>query len=101
MPSPAETSPAISTLTARVRKNLPSAERAFSLDVELNVAPGFNILFGPSGSGKTTLLDCIAGLVTPDAGRIAVGDRVLFDNTGAQGHLNIAVAQRSIGYVLQ
>ncbi|MEL6205302.1 MAG: ABC transporter ATP-binding protein [Pseudomonadota bacterium] len=29
---------------------------------------------GPSGTGKTTLLNLIAGLATPDAGRITVGD---------------------------
>lgn len=101
MPTSAEVTPAISILTARVRKNLRSPERAFSLDVEFTAAPGFTILFGPSGSGKTTLLDCIAGLATPDAGRIAVGDRLLFNNADSQAHLNIAVAQRSVGYVLQ
>jgi len=36
-------------------------------------------LLGASGSGKTTLLRCVAGLETPDAGRIALEDRVLFD----------------------
>jgi molybdate transport system ATP-binding protein len=101
MPTPAEATPAISTLTARVRKNLSSTERAFSLDVEFTAVPGFTILFGPSGSGKTTLLDCIAGLATPDAGRIAVGDRVLFNNCDAEAQLNIAVDRRSVGYVLQ
>jgi molybdate transport system ATP-binding protein len=98
MPTSAEASPAASTLTARVHKTLPSPERAFSLDVEFTAAPGFSILFGPSGSGKTTLLDCIAGLVTPDAGRIAVGARAFFDDVHPR---NVPVAQRSVGYVLQ
>jgi len=98
MPTPAEASPAISTLTARVRKNLPSPQRAFSLDVEFTAAPGFTILFGPSGSGKTTLLDCIAGLATPEFGRIAVGERVWLDTTI---QVNVPVAQRVVGYVLQ
>lgn len=102
MPTPAEASPAISTLTACIRKSLPSPERAFSLDVEFTAAPGFTILFGPSGSGKTTLLDCIAGLATPDGGRIAVNERVLFDHMhNAEARLNVPVAQRAVGYVLQ
>jgi molybdate transport system ATP-binding protein len=97
MPTSAETSPA-QTLSARIRKNVSSSESSFSLDVDFNAAPGFSILFGPSGSGKTTLLDCVAGLTTPTAGRIAVGERVLFD---ADSRIHVPVAKRGVGYVLQ
>ena len=38
-------------------------------------------LLGPSGSGKTTLLRLIAGFETPDAGRVAVGGRVVADDS--------------------
>ena len=100
---PAEIKPANPTLSARIRKSFPSTEREFSLVVDFNAAPGFTILFGASGSGKTTLLDCVAGLATPDAGRIAVGERVLFDadrhDTGSR--TNVPVAKRGVGYVLQ
>lgn len=68
----------------------------FTLDVDFSVGSGFNILFGASGAGKTTLLDCVAGLTTPDSGRIAVGDRVLFD-----GATSRPVEKRRVGYVLQ
>src|SRR5271154_6163102 len=98
MPTPAPTKPANPNLSAIIRKALPSAEREFSLDVNFDAAPGFNILFGASGSGKTTLLDCVAGLTTPDGGRIAVGERALFD---ASSRLDIPVAKRGVGYVLQ
>jgi molybdate transport system ATP-binding protein len=98
MPTPAERQPANRTLTANLRKSFPSTEREFSLEVDFSVAPGFTILFGPSGSGKTTLLDCVAGLTAPDAGRIAVDERVMFD---ANTQANVPVAQRGVGYVLQ
>ena len=98
MTPPAEPNSANAILTARIRKSFTGAEREFSLDVELNATPGFTILFGPSGSGKTTLLDCVAGLAAPDAGRIAVGERVLFDANTA---INRPVAKRAVGYVLQ
>jgi len=103
MATAADAKPANPTLTARIRKSLPSPEREFSLDVELSAAPGFTILFGPSGSGKTTLLDCVAGLATPEAGRIAVGERVWFEaNTHDVGsRVNVPVAKRGLGYVLQ
>jgi sn-glycerol 3-phosphate transport system ATP-binding protein len=43
-------------------------------------APGtLNVLLGPSGCGKSTTLRLIAGLETPDAGRITIGDRDVTD----------------------
>ena len=37
-------------------------------------------LIGESGSGKSMTLRCIAGIQTPDSGRIVVNDKVLFDS---------------------
>ena len=55
-------------------------------------------LLGPSGSGKTTLLRAIAGLDHPDQGRIALGDRVLYDSgTGAA----VPPEKRGLGLVFQ
>jgi ABC-type Fe3+/spermidine/putrescine transport system ATPase subunit len=42
------------------------------------------VLLGPSGCGKTTVLRSIAGLIAPDAGRIAIGDAVAFDAAPAR-----------------
>jgi molybdate transport system ATP-binding protein len=98
MPTPTELKLANPLLNARIRKSFPAPEHGFSLDVEFNATPGFTILFGPSGSGKTTLLDCVAGLAAPDAGRIAVGERVLFDATS---RVDVPVAKRGVAYVLQ
>ena len=45
-------------------------------DVSLDVRDGeFFVLLGPSGCGKTTVLRCIAGLESPSAGEILIGDR--------------------------
>ncbi len=70
----------------------------FVLDVEFSAAAGFTILFGASGAGKTTLLDCIAGLQTPEAGRIAVGATSLFDSSAG---VNIPPNRRGVGYLMQ
>lgn len=95
-PAPDEATSAL--LDVRILKALPGQGREFILDVEFQAARGFTILFGPSGAGKTTLLDCIAGLTTPDSGRIAVGDEVAFN---AAGRIDVPVAKRRIGYVFQ
>ena len=87
-----------SALEAQFRKRLPAEGHEFVLEVEFSAAPGFTILFGPSGAGKTTLLDCVAGLVMPESGRIAIGGRGLFDVTHKA---NLPVAKRHVGYVFQ
>ena len=81
---------------------LTSISKSFSgvqvLDsLNLSVAPGSRTaIVGPSGSGKTTLLRILAGFETPDAGRIVMQGRTLFDeNSFVPAHL------RGIGFVPQ
>jgi len=63
------------------------------------VAPGSTVtLLGPSGCGKTTTLRCIAGLEVPTAGRITVGDRIVFD---AATSTFVEPERRNIGMVFQ
>ncbi len=81
-----------------LHKKRPSPEHEFILEVAFQAPPGFTILFGPSGAGKTTLLDCVAGLTTPDDGRIAIGDRVWFDRARS---VDLPVSKRRVGYVFQ
>jgi molybdate transport system ATP-binding protein len=85
-------------LDIRVTKRFRDGEREFVLKAKCACEPGITILFGASGAGKTTLLDCVAGLATPDGGRIAVRDRVFFDCTQ---EINLAAQRRGVGYVFQ
>ncbi|MEG1114003.1 MAG: ABC transporter ATP-binding protein, partial [Janthinobacterium sp.] len=55
-------------------------------------------LLGPSGSGKTTLLRAVAGLESPKAGTIQIGERNVFD--GAQ-QFEMPAEQRNLGLVFQ
>ena len=82
-------------LSVAVQKRL---SPAFALEVSFTADPGVTILFGRSGSGKSTLLRLVAGLLTPDHGRVAIGHRTLFDREAA---VNIAVRRRRLGYVFQ
>lgn len=67
--------------------------------VSLSVEPGdiFSLL-GPSGCGKTTMLQCIAGLETPDAGRIVVGGETVYARD--QG-IYVPANARGLGMVFQ
>lgn len=61
--------------------------------VDLDIASGELIaLLGPSGSGKTTLLRVIAGLLSPDSGRVLFGER---DAT------RLSLRERNVGFVFQ
>jgi iron(III) transport system ATP-binding protein len=55
-------------------------------------------LLGPSGCGKTTTLMCIAGLATPDEGRIACGDETFVDR---QAGIEEPAERRNLGVVFQ
>ncbi|MBD8022749.1 ABC transporter ATP-binding protein [Microbacterium gallinarum] len=56
------------------------------------------VLLGKSGCGKTSTMRCIAGLEEPTAGRITIGDTVVFD--AARG-INVPPNKRNVGMVFQ
>jgi molybdate transport system ATP-binding protein len=85
---------AVAGLDVNLTKRLPG----FTLDVAWSAGDGVAVLFGPSGAGKTLTLQCLAGLIRPDAGRIALGERVLFDGAGG---IDVPPQRRRIGYVFQ
>ena len=59
---------------------------------------GCTAVFGASGAGKSTLLAAIAGAVRPEAGRISIGDAVLFD---AAAGIDVPMQARGLGMVFQ
>ena len=81
-----------------VEKELVSRGRSFRLEAAFSSEEQFVVLFGPSGSGKTLTLQSVAGLINPDAGRIALNGRVLFDSKAG---INVPSRERRIGYLFQ
>lgn len=55
-------------------------------------------ILGASGCGKSMLLKCIAGIETPDSGRIQLGERVLFDQ---EKGINLPPQKRKVGLLFQ
>ncbi|WP_238922852.1 ABC transporter ATP-binding protein [Achromobacter ruhlandii] len=82
----------------RIRKNMVSGERHFSLDVAFSSKSKRIALFGPSGAGKSLTLRAVAGLLRPDAGRIEINGRVLFDS---DARLSVAPQARRVAYLFQ
>ena len=70
----------------------------FTLDVDFSMGNELLVIEGASGAGKTTILNCLAGTVTPDEGRIAVDDRILFSHTDK---VNVPAEKRNLGYLFQ
>ena len=82
------------SLSVRMLHNLPG----IALDLDFEAPPGVTVLFGRSGSGKTTVVNAVAGLLRPQAGRVAVGDWVLFDTDCG---VWLPPHRRRLGYIFQ
>jgi len=70
----------------------------FGVAARFDAPDGVTALFGPSGSGKTSIVNMVAGLVTPDRGRVMCNGTLLFDSTGG---ISQPPHRRHIGYVFQ
>ena len=71
----------------------------FDLDINFSCFPEELLaMIGPSGSGKTSIIRMIAGLETPDEGRISYRDEVWFDSSQK---IYVAPQKRRLGYVFQ
>ena len=87
----------------RLKKRYGSGETAVDAlkGVDLHVEPGEVVgLIGPSGSGKSTLLKCLGAVIDPTAGRMTLGDELIYDDGWKVGDLR-ALRRDKIGFVFQ
>ena len=83
------------SLEVDIRKKL----HGFELDVSFTTEGCSRLgVLGPSGSGKSMTLKSIAGIVTPDEGRIVLNGRILFDSNKK---INLPPQKRKVGYLFQ
>ena len=81
-------------LIVNIQKQLPG----FLLDVDFQTDQTPLGLLGASGAGKSLILRCIAGLDTPDRGRIVLNGKVLFDS---EQNINLPPRDRACGFLFQ
>lgn len=70
----------------------------FRLEVSFESSGGTLGILGASGAGKSVTLQCIAGILHPDAGRIELNGRVLYDSAA---RICVPPQKRGIGYLFQ
>ena len=81
-----------------VSVNIEKNFRDFSLKVQFEGSSAAIGLLGASGSGKSMTLRCIAGIETPDRGKIVINGKTVFDS---EAGINLKPQKRRIGYLFQ
>jgi ABC-type sulfate/molybdate transport systems ATPase subunit len=82
------------SLLVDIKKKL----KGFSLEIAFKTDGEYLGILGASGSGKSMTLKCIAGVETPDEGRIMLNGKVLFDS---EKKINLKPQDRNIGHLLK
>jgi len=72
--------------------------RHFTLDISQEIGQETLVLIGHSGCGKSTLLKLLAGLLSPDEGKVELSGHVLCD---PQQKIDLPPEERNIGFVFQ
>lgn len=73
--------------------------RDFALDVTLSVRSGETlVLIGENGAGKSTVLNLISGILTPDRGKIVLGERTLYSD---EERIVVPAENRKVGHLFQ
>lgn len=81
-------------ISVDIRKRLGN----FRLNVQFEAKNERLALLGASGCGKSVTLRCIAGILTPDEGRIVLDGTVLYDSTS---RIDLPPQKRNVGYLFQ
>ena len=81
-------------IQAKIKKKFST----FCLDVEFEAEGGVLALLGGSGCGKSMTLRCIAGIETPDEGRIVIDGDTVFDS---EKKINLPPQKRQVGLLFQ
>ena len=81
-----------------IDKTVRGDQRSFRLRVRFRASARRSVIFGPSGAGKSLTLQALAGLLTPDAGRIAFDGETLFDKAAG---IDVPARARGFGYLFQ
>lgn len=81
-------------LSVSIRKKL----RDFKLNLNFSTENKIFALFGASGCGKSMTLKMIAGIESPDEGKIILDGKILFDS---EKKINLPPQMRKIGYLFQ
>lgn len=82
------------SLSVNIQKRLGS----FRLDVSFETENGVLGILGASGCGKSYTLKCIAGIERPDAGRIVLNGKTLFNSAEK---ICLPPQKREVGYLFQ
>lgn len=82
------------SISVHIKKQL----KEFELSIDFDMNQTCMGMLGESGCGKSMTLKCIAGIETPDSGRIVLNGRTLFDS---ERKINLSPQKRRVGYLFQ
>ncbi|NYE61006.1 molybdate transport system ATP-binding protein [Duganella sp. 1224] len=81
-----------------LQKTLRSGERVFQLRAAFESSSQRVVVYGASGAGKSQMMKAVAGLMTPDRGRIELAGRCLYDSAAG---VNLPAQRRKVAYLFQ
>ncbi len=86
------------SLSVNIKKHFPT----FTLDVNIDAQDETLGFLGESGCGKSLTMRCIAGIETPDEGKIVVNDKVFFEReAGKKPTVNLTPQERKTALLFQ
>ncbi|MYN42385.1 ATP-binding cassette domain-containing protein [Duganella sp. FT109W] len=81
-----------------IHKTLRSGDSVFQLQASFESSSQRVVVYGSSGAGKSQMMKAVAGLMTPDSGRIELAGRCLYDSGSG---INLPAQQRKVAYLFQ